>query len=100
MLRRRVLVAIGAVLGVASVVVPAASAQTGTPPPQADFGLSHHAVCGAVPAGQARCFSDVVEHGRRAGTEATTAPTGLSPSTLQSAYGFPTSATAGTGKTI
>ena len=31
---------------------------------------------------------------------ATTAPTGLSPATIQSAYSFPTSTSAGTGKTI
>src|SRR5438105_2793368 len=89
-----------AAFAVAGLAVPAASAQTADPPPPADFGLSHHAVCGSAPSGSARCFSDVVEHGRRAGTEATPAPTGLSPTTLQSAYGFTTSLTAGTGKTI
>src|SRR5207247_9345837 len=66
----------------------------------AGFGLSHHAVGGSAPAGQVRCFSDVVEHGGRVGTEATAAPTGLAPATVQSAYGFTTSPTAGAGKTI
>jgi hypothetical protein len=100
MLRGRVLLVIGAVLALASLVVPQASAQTGGPPPQAGFGLSHHALCSSVPAGQARCFADVVEHRGRVGTEATTAPTGLAPATVQSAYGFTTSLTAGAGKTI
>lgn len=98
MLRGRVLLVIGAVFAVASLLVPQASAQT--PSPQAGFGLSHRAVCGSVPAGRARCFSDVVEHGGRVGTEATTAPTGLSPATVQSVYGFTTTSTAGAGKTI
>jgi hypothetical protein len=99
MARARVLLVIGFGLGLLGLMVPAASAQTG-PPPQAGFGLSHHAVCGTVPAGRARCFADVVEHGRKAGTEATTAPTGLSPSALQSVYGYTTDPTAGAGKTI
>ena len=84
----------------ASLLVPAASAQTGPPPPQASVGLSHHAVCGNAPSGRARCFADVVEHRGRVGTEATPAPTGLSPSTIQSVYGFTTSPTAGATKTI
>jgi hypothetical protein len=100
MMRGRVLLGIGVLVALVGVVVPEASAQTPGPPPQAGFGLSHHAVCGSVPAGQVRCFSDVVEHGGRVGTEATPAPTGLAPATVQSAYGFTTSPTAGAGKTI
>jgi len=100
MLRSRVLLAVGVTFALAGLAIPAASAQTADPPPPADFGLSHHAVCGSAPNGSARCFSDVVEHGGRPGTEATPAPTGLSPTTLQSAYGWTTSLTAGTGKTI
>ena len=57
-------------------------------------------MCGSVLAGHARCFADVVEHSGRAGTEATTAPTGLAPATVQSVYGYTTSPTAGAGKTI
>ena len=67
MARARVLLVIGVALGLAGLVVPGASAQT-APPPTAGFGLSHHAVCGTAPAGRARCFADVVEHGRKAGT--------------------------------
>ena len=100
MLRNRVLLVIGAVLALASLGVPQASAQTGGPPPEAGFGLSHHAVCSSVSAGRARCFADVVEHRGRVGTEATTAPTGLAPATVQAAYGFTTSLSAGAGKTI
>src|SRR5690349_3564171 len=100
MLRSRVLLTAAAVFALAGLAIPAASAQTADPPPPADFGLSHHPVCGSAPAGTARCFSDVVEHGGRVGTEATAAPTGLAPTTLQSAYGWTTSLTAGAGKTI
>jgi hypothetical protein len=99
MVRLRVLLVIGAVLALAGLVVPEASAQTGGPPPQAAFGLSHHAVCGGVAAGRVRCLSDVADRGR-VGTEATAAPTGLAPATLQSVYGFTTSPTAGAGKTV
>jgi hypothetical protein len=100
MLRVRLLLVVGTVLALAGAVIPEASAQTGGPPPQADFGVSHHAVCGSVATGRARCFADVVEHRGRVGTEATTAPTGLSPATLRSAYGFTTNLTAGAGTTI
>jgi hypothetical protein len=100
MLRVRLLLVVGTVLALAGAVMPEGSAQAQGPPPRADFGLSHHAVCGSVAAGKARCFADVVEHRGRLGTEATTAPTGLSPATLQSAYGFTTSPTAGAGRTI
>ena len=100
MLRGRVLLAIGITLALGSLAVPEASAQTGGTPPQAAFGRSHHLVCGSVLAGHARCFSDVADRGGRVGTEATTAPTGLAPATVQSVYGFPTSLTAGAGKTI
>ena len=99
MARARVLLVIGVVLGLGVLIMPEASAQTG-PTPQAGLGLSHHAVCGTAPAGRARCFADVVEHGRQARTEATTAPTGLAPSTLQAVYGLTTDPTAGAGETI
>jgi hypothetical protein len=100
MSRTRVLVSGCIMLSCVVLALPGTvSAQTG-PPPQAGFGLSHHAVCGSVPTGFVRCFSQVVEHGGRPGTEATAAPTGLSPATLQSVYGFTSSATAGAGKTI
>jgi fibronectin type 3 domain-containing protein len=100
MLRVRVLLVVGAVIALASVAVPQASAQSGGPPPQADFGRSHHAVCGSVASGRAQCLSEVVEHHGRIGTEATAAPSGLAPATLQSVYGFTTNPTAGMGKTI
>jgi len=55
-------------------------------------------VCG--PAGQdsARCHAQVLAD--RIGNLASTSPTGLSPATIKSAYGFTTSSTAGAGQTI
>jgi subtilase family serine protease len=91
---RRFLVLAGSLGVVAALAAPGGAA----PPPAASFGLSHHQVCGAVPAGFARCHSDVVDHGKTA-PNATT-PTGLSPGTVKSVYGFPTASTAGAGKTI
>jgi subtilase family serine protease len=46
----------------------------------------------------ARCHAHVVTHGGK--PFATTSPTGLSPAKITSAYNFPTSSTAGAGKTI
>jgi hypothetical protein len=100
MLRGRALLVIGAVLALAGLAVPEAAAQSGAPTPQAGIGVKHHLVCGGVAVGRARCLSDVVEHGGRVGTEATTAPTALSPATVQSAYGYTTSPTAGSGRTV
>jgi len=68
------------------------------PPPAASFGLGHH-VCAAVPAGFARCHSDVADQGG-AFPNASTSPTGLSPAAIKSAYSFSTSSTAGAGTTI
>jgi outer membrane protein assembly factor BamB len=58
-----------------------------------------HAVCPAPPARAAHCHALVVTdaHGNPA---AAPAPTGLSPAQIQSVYNFPTSNTAGSGKTI
>lgn len=51
-------------------------------------------VCpGPANPGTARCHARVIPH-------AGTAPTGLSPATIKSTYGFSTSSTAGAGKTI
>jgi outer membrane protein assembly factor BamB len=58
-----------------------------------------HAVCPAPPARAAHCHALVVTdaHGR---PDASLAPTGLSPAQIKSVYNFPTSSTAGSGKTI
>jgi subtilase family serine protease len=93
MRRRGLGVLAGALLVLAAVAVPVQAA----PPPVAGFGLSHH-VCGAEPAGFARCHSDVVDQGKGAPNAST--PTGLGPSTIKSVYGFSTLSTAGAGKTI
>jgi subtilase family serine protease len=60
---------------------------------------NYQAVCPGAPSGTARCHADVAtdEHGN---PDVTSAPKGLSPLTIKSAYGFPTSSTAGSGKTI
>ena len=51
-------------------------------------------VCpGPIPQGFVRCFSRVFPN-------ASTSPTGLSPTTIKSVYNFPTSSTAGAGTTI
>lgn len=48
----------------------------------------------------AQCLAHVVQTPDGAGPAATSAPTGLSPSTIKSAYSFSTSSTAGAGATI
>jgi subtilase family serine protease len=74
------------VLGVAAALGGAASARAG---------VSVRPVCGAVPIGQARCFSLV------AGSAAPLAsgPSGYGPADLQAAYALP-SASAGSGQTV
>ena len=52
-------------------------------------------VCGAVPAGYARCFSFVKGHGQPLAST----PSGYGPADLQSAYALP-STTAGSGQTV
>jgi subtilase family serine protease len=94
MRRRGLGVLAGALLVLAAVAVPVEAA----PPPVAGFGLSHH-VCGAEPAGFARCHSDVVDQGK--GAPNASLPTGLSPLTIKNlVYGFSTSLAAGGGQTI
>ncbi|MGZ4357562.1 MAG: S53 family peptidase [Gaiellaceae bacterium] len=56
-------------------------------------------VCPASPIGTASCHALVTTDGV-GNPNATTSPTGLSPTTIKSAYNFPTSLTAGAGKTI
>jgi subtilase family serine protease len=55
-------------------------------------------VCGPAGAGTARCHALLVTP--RVRRFASTSPTGLSPAQIKSAYNFPTSGTAGAGKTI
>ena len=60
---------------------------------------SYRAVCPGPVAGSGHCHELVVtdEHGNPL---ASISPTGLSPGTIKTVYGFPTSATAGAGETI
>jgi subtilase family serine protease len=96
---RGVLFAALAVLMLTAVAAWAgATSAQGDPPSQADFGLSHRPVCGPEVTGSARCHSDVVDQGK--GAPNATTPTGLSPQTIKSVYGFPTAMTAGALKTI
>ncbi|TXN28142.1 S8 family serine peptidase [Lacisediminihabitans profunda] len=67
-------------------------------PPAADFGLSHR-VCSTPAAGFAACNVKVVD-GANGVPKTSTAPIGLAPATIKSAYGFPTSISAGAGATI
>jgi subtilase family serine protease len=55
-------------------------------------------VCGPAGVGTARCHALVSMNG--VGRFASTSPTGLSPATIKSVYGFSPSLTAGAGKTI
>jgi subtilase family serine protease len=65
----------------------------------ANVNASAAAVCPAAPFDSSHCHALVVtdSHGN---PDATTSPTGLSPATVESAYGFSTSGTAGAGRTI
>lgn len=65
----------------------------------ANANANYHAVCPSAVVGSARCHSLVVTdaHGNPA---ASTSPSGLSPATIKSVYNFPTSLTAGAGKTV
>jgi subtilase family serine protease len=56
-------------------------------------------VCPGSPIGTASCHALVVTDGV-GNPNASTSPTGLSPATIKSVYTFPTSSTAGAGKTI
>lgn len=90
-------------LFLSAAVILASSALIAAPAaagPVATFGAGHQPACpGSGAVGAARCYAQVVD--RAPGTPATTtSPTGLSPSTVKSAYNFPTSVTAGAGQTI
>jgi subtilase family serine protease len=83
-------------VAVAGLAVLAAVTQTGE---AANVHANYHAVCPGAPIDTARCHAEVVTdaHGNPA---VSSSPTGLSPTTIKSVYGFPTSLTAGAGKTI
>ena len=91
-LKRLVPAALGTAVGIS---LFALAATGGAANAQANY----HAVCPSSAIATARCHADVVTdaHGNPA---ASSAPTGLSPATVKSAYTFPTSSTAGAGKTI
>jgi hypothetical protein len=89
-----------ALMGAGLAALPAGAAGT---PPQADRGLVDARVCGPPAAGAARCHAHVLARPDGHGgvtPDVTTSPTGLSAAKVKAAYGFPTDATAGAGKTI
>jgi hypothetical protein len=90
MRRRNVLAA----LVVAALVVLVPVAAQG-----ANGHANYQAVCPGSVAGSAHCHVLVVTD-RRGNPRASSSPTGLSPATIKSVYGFDTSLTAGAGKTI
>ncbi len=64
-------------------------------PTSTAFAAAGHPVCpSAVAAGFTHCYARLLR------PQATTSPTGLSPATIKSVYNFPTSLSAGTGRTI
>jgi subtilase family serine protease len=90
MIRRRISIFLG-LLGVG--LLAAFSAQG------ANGNASSRAVCPSPPSGYAHCHADVVTD-QNGNPDASPSPTGLSPATIKSVYSFPTSSTAGAGKTI
>jgi len=78
--------------GLSSLIMGAA------PPAQPAVAASIPVCPGPAAPGDARCHARVVTDGVR--PAASRSPTGLSPSTIKSVYNFPTSTTAGAGKTI
>lgn len=79
-----------------AVAVPLLLAATGV---AANGNAAAAAVCPGSPLGSAHCHALVVvdAHGN---PDATSSPTGLSPATIKSVYGFSTSSTAGAGQTV
>jgi subtilase family serine protease len=65
----------------------------------ANANASSRAVCPSPPSGYAHCHALVVTDAR-GNPLASTSPTGLSPATIKSVYGFSTSSSAGSGKTV
>ncbi len=66
----------------------------------AGLGSEHRAVCGPQSVDAMRCHAQVVVGPDHNTPSTSTAPTGLTPSQIKSAYGFSTSSTIGAGKTI
>jgi subtilase family serine protease len=59
-----------------------------------------HRVCADAPAGQVSCKARAVDKPKAGPNAFSATPSGLSPSQIKTAYNFPTSNTAGAGKTI
>ena len=92
--RRRLIVLVGMVLTALAAGSLLAAAAHG-----ANGNANYRAVCPSPPSGYAHCHV-LVGTDANGNPNASPAPTGLSPATIKSVYNFPTSSTAGTGKTI
>jgi hypothetical protein len=102
------LVIAGSALGATALSATPAAAQAGGrpgpehigPPGPNGFGHSERSVCSAPGAGDAQCLAHFLHRGEGVTPDASPTPTGLGLTAIQSIYGFPTSPTAGAGKTI
>jgi subtilase family serine protease len=63
-------------------------------------GSEHRAVCGTPEPDSMRCHSQVIVGSDHVTPSTSTSPSGLSPAQIKSVYGFSTSSTSGSGKTI
>jgi subtilase family serine protease len=90
-MRKRGKLVLVALAGLAVVLVPAAQGANGN--------ANYHAVCPAPPSDSGRCHVLVVTD-RQGNPLASTSPSGLSPATIKSVYGFPAGNDAGAGTTI
>jgi fibronectin type 3 domain-containing protein len=70
------------------------------PPGPNGFNRPESQVCGGPGPDHARCLVHVLDHSDGVTPDVGASPTGLSPSSIQSIYGFPTATTAGAGETI
>lgn len=66
----------------------------------AGVGSEHRAVCGTPQPDSMRCHSQVIVGSDHVTPATSTSPSGLSPAQIKSAYGFSTSSSSGSGKTI
>ncbi len=83
----------------AALAVLALSASAEAHPGPGHSGRYHHAVCGAVAVGSARCDAQLVTDSK-GNPQVTPAPAGYGPSDLLTAYGLTAAAGGGAGETI
>jgi len=91
MSRRKLSAIVACAVGAGSLVAVAAQGANGN--------ANAHAVCPSPPSGYGHCHV-LVATDANGNPDASSAPTGLGPATIKSAYGFTTSSTAGAGRTV